>query len=102
MKKLMFLVLPVVLGLGAGTALADDDVRLDEATKLMQEGTIQSFEALNQKALAVRSGQITDSELEREQGRYVYKLEIRDDQGGEWDVDLDATSGEVLRNKRDE
>ncbi len=102
MKKVMSFVLPVVLGLGAGAVLADDDVRLDEAAKLMQEGTIQSFDTLNQKALAVRAGQITDSELEREQGRYVYKLEIRDDQGAEWDVDLDATSGEVLRNKRDE
>ncbi|WP_304640848.1 PepSY domain-containing protein [Pseudomonas sp.] len=102
MKKLMSFVLPVMLGLGAGAVQADDDVRLDEAVRLVQDGTIQSFDTLNQKALAVRAGQITDSELEREQGRYVYKLEIRDDQGGEWDLDLDATSGEILRNQRDE
>lgn len=102
MKKLTLFVLPAMLGLSAGAALADDDVRLDEAVRLVQEGTIQSFDTLNQKALAVRAGQITDSELEREQGRYVYKLEIRDDQGAEWDLDLDATSGEILRNQRDE
>ena len=102
MKKLLPLLFPVLLATAVSTAQADDDVRLDEATRLMQEGKIQSFDSLNEKALKARAGEITDTELEQEHGRYVYKVEVRDAQGVEWDLELDASNGEVLHNRQDD
>ena len=100
MKKLVALTCTAVLALGTASAFADD-VRIDEAQALITNGTIQSFEMLNEKALAARAGTITDTELEQEYGKYVYKVEIRDAEGAEWDVDLDAANGEVLKSERD-
>ena len=79
------------------------DLGIDEAVKLRDAGTIQSFEKLNQAALAQHAGGvIKDSELENEWGRYVYQLEVVDAQGVEWDVELDAATGEVLKNHQDD
>ncbi len=95
------LVATAVLGLAATTAVAD--VRIDEAMKLQESGTIKSFEALNQVVMKEHpEATITDTELEDSYGKYVYQVELRDKAGQEWDVDLDATSGEVLQNQQDD
>lgn len=101
MKKLLPLLFPVLLAT-ATAVQADDDVRVDEANKLQQEGKVQSFDSLNEKALKARAGEITDTELEQEHGRYVYKVEVRDAQGVDWDLELDASNGEVLQNRQDD
>ncbi|HDY98334.1 MAG TPA: peptidase [Pseudomonas sabulinigri] len=89
-------------GLGSGALMADDDVRLDEANSLIEQGTIKKFDELNEKALSVQPGTITDTDLDKHYGRYVYQVEIKDAQGQEWDVDLDASNGEVLEHKQDD
>lgn len=79
------------------------DLGPDEALKLRDSGTIQSFEKLNELALAQHpGGLIRETELENEWGRYVYQLEVVDAQGIEWDVELDATNGEMLKNHQDD
>jgi uncharacterized membrane protein YkoI len=79
------------------------DLGIDEAIKLRDSGTIQSFEKLNEQALALHPGAtIQETELEHEWGRYVYQLEVVDAQGVEWDVELDATNGQVLKNQQDD
>lgn len=79
------------------------DIQLDEAVKLRDAGTIQSFEKLNEAALAQHpGGVIQDTELENEWGRYVYQLEVVDAKGVEWDIELDAATGEVLKNHQDD
>lgn len=86
----------------AGSAQARD-LGPDEALKLRDSGTIQSFEKLNELALAQHAGGvIRDTELENELGRYIYQLEVVDAQGVEWDLELDATSGELLKNHQDD
>lgn len=101
MKK-MLLVVPTLFVLTCTNAFADDDVRVDEAQRLIQAGTVQPFESLNEKALKARAGEIISTELEHEHGRYVYNVDIRDAQGGEWDLELDASNGEVLQNQQDD
>jgi uncharacterized membrane protein YkoI len=94
-------VLTAVLSSVAGQAFAD--VRIDEAVKLQQSGTIKSFDALNEVAVKQFPGAtITDTELEDAYGKYVYQVELRDAKGQEWDVDIDAASGEVLRSQQDD
>lgn len=46
-------------------------------------------------------GKVTDIELDRELTRDVYEIEVSDSQGYEWDVETDAHSGEILKEKRE-
>ena len=102
MKTLTTLFTAATLALGANLALAKD-IGPDEALKLRDAGTIQSFEKLNEAALAKHPGAtVEETELEEEYGRYVYQLELRDDKGVQWDVELDAKTGEVLKDQQDD
>ncbi len=102
MNKLTALFAVTTLVATAGIAQARD-LGPDEALKLRDAGTIQSFEKLNAAALSKHpGGQVTDTELEEEYGRYTYQVEVRDAQGVRWDVKLDATNGKELQNHRDD
>lgn len=86
----------------AGIAQARD-LGPDEALKLRDAGTIQSFETLNAAALALQpGGKIEETELEEEYGRYIYQVEVRDAQGVRWDIELDASNGQILKNQQDD
>ncbi|MCB1631364.1 MAG: PepSY domain-containing protein [Pseudomonadales bacterium] len=92
-----------VLLLASGAAFASEDIGPDQAVKLLQEGKIKSFEELNASAQAKHPGAtIGETELEQEYGRYIYKVDLRDPQGQKWDVDLDAATGEVLQDSKDD
>jgi len=78
------------------------DLGPDEALRLRDAGTIQSFEKLNAAAMAKHpNATITETELEQEYGKYVYQVELRDAKGVEWDVELDAVNGQVLKDHQD-
>ncbi|KIU52637.1 MULTISPECIES: PepSY domain-containing protein [Pseudomonas] len=101
MKTLTALFATAALALSANVALAKD-IPTNEVVQLVQAKTILSLDDLNAKALAKHPGAtIKDSELEDVYGRYVYKVELRDAQNVEWDVDLDAKTGEVLKDAKD-
>lgn len=102
MKMFTALFAAAALTATAGIAQARD-LGPDEALKLRDAGTIQSFEKLNAAALAQHAGgTIGDTELEEEYGRYIYQVEVRDQQGLQWDLELDATNGQILKNHRDD
>jgi len=92
-----------LLGL-SGLSLADDDIGPDQAIKLVEAGTIKSFDELNEAVLALHPGAtVEETELELEYGRYVYQVELRTGTPSEeWDVALDAATGEVLADRRDD
>ncbi|MCY1329254.1 Peptidase propeptide and YPEB domain protein [compost metagenome] len=101
MKSLTALFASTALVLAAGIAQAHD-IGPDEALRLRDAGTIKNFEELNQAILARHpGGRVSDTELELEHGRYVYKADVTDPQGLEWDVRVDATTGQVVRDRRD-
>ncbi|MBC9249578.1 peptidase [Pseudomonas alcaligenes] len=102
MNKLTALFAITALTATAGIAQARD-LGPDEALKLRDAGTIQSFEKLNEAALAKHpGGKVEETELEEEYGRYVYQVEVRDAQGVQWDVELDAATGQILKDHRDD
>ncbi|WP_405118023.1 PepSY domain-containing protein [Pseudomonas leptonychotis] len=102
MNSLTAVFATAALTLTAGIAHARD-IGPDEALKLRDTGTIESFEKLNAAALALHPGsKAEDTELEEEYGRYIYQVEVRDAQGVQWDVELDATNAQVLKNQRDD
>lgn len=101
MKTLTALSTATVIGLTASIAHARD-LGPDEALRLRDAGTIVSFEKLNATALTRHPGStVTETELEEEYGKYIYQIELRDPQGIDWDMELDAVSGQVLKDHQD-
>jgi len=101
MKTLTALIAASAFAITAGYVQAKD-LGPDEALRLRDAGTIQSFEKLNAAALAKHPGAtVTETELEQEYGKYVYQVELRDAKGVEWDVELDATNGQILKDHQD-
>jgi len=47
------------------------------------------------------NGRVTGIELEREWSGDVYETEIQTAEGYEWEVEVDAESGEILEEKRE-
>ncbi|MEN0107082.1 MAG: PepSY domain-containing protein [Pseudomonas sp.] len=101
MNKFTALFTIAALTATAGLAQARD-LGPDEALKLRDAGTIQSFEKLNAAAIAKHPGStVKETELEEEYGKYIYQVELRDAQGLEWDLELDATNGQILKDHQD-
>lgn len=101
MKTLTTLFTASLVALTASLAHARD-LGPDEALRLRDAGTIMSFEKLNAIALAKHPGAtVTETELEQEYGKYIYQIDLRDPQGLEWDLELDAVSGQVLKDHQD-
>ncbi|EJN31338.1 Peptidase propeptide domain-containing protein [Pseudomonas sp. GM78] len=101
MKSFTALTIASLIGLTASLAHARD-LGPDEALRLRDAGTIVSFEKLNAAALAKHPGStVTETELEEEYGKYIYQVELRDPQGIEWDLELDAVSGQILKDHQD-
>lgn len=101
-KSIAVLFAAAVMG-SAGLLHAGEDVGPDQVVKLVQSGTIKSFDQLNAAAMAKHPGAtLSETELEQEFGRYVYKVELRDQAGLKWDVEVDATTGEVIRDRQDD
>lgn len=78
------------------------DLGPDEALRLRDAGTIQSFELLNARGMALHPGShVEETELDEVYGKYIYQIELRDPQGIVWDLELDAVSGQVLKDHQD-
>jgi uncharacterized membrane protein YkoI len=90
------------IALTAAAGVAQADIGPDEVVRLQKAGTVGDFEQFNKQALAKHPGfQIHDTELEKEAGRYVYQIELKDTKNVEWDYHVDAKTGEVLRDAED-
>ncbi|AHG41651.1 peptidase [Pseudomonas syringae CC1557] len=73
-----------------------------EVSRLSDEGTLHTSERLDAKALSEHPGaRIIGTQLKNIYGRYVYNVELRDAQGIEWDLEIDAATGRVYRNRQD-
>jgi uncharacterized membrane protein YkoI len=88
--------------IGSTNVMADDDDGAKMRTIATTAGLI-SLEEASAKALVAKPGAITDAELDR---RHVpegwnYEFEIVDKDGKEWDVDVDAKTGEVRKVSQD-
>ena len=102
MKTLTALFTAAALTLTAGLAQAAD-VPVDQIPQLVKDGKIKPQEELNQIVLKLHPGAtITDSDLDKHSNIYEYEVELRDAKNVEWDVDLNAATGEVLKNKQDD
>ncbi|WP_260286262.1 PepSY domain-containing protein [Peribacillus aracenensis] len=75
----------------------DDDLSRQQAAETVKVSSDQAEKI----ALEAVDGQVTDMELDSENGTLVYELEIKQGQK-EYDVVVDATTGKVLKNQLDD
>ncbi|WHY56476.1 PepSY domain-containing protein [Peribacillus simplex] len=75
----------------------DDDLNTQQAAETAKISSDQAEKI----ALKAVDGQVTDAELDSENGTLVYELEIKQGQR-EYDVVVDATTGKVLKNQLDD
>jgi uncharacterized membrane protein YkoI len=98
MKRLTVLVAAITVVVAAQAGAVDPDKPL----KLPGTVTIVAFDQLEATALALHPGStVLDTDLDEEYGRYLYQVELQDPNGIEWDVELDALTGHVLKNHQE-
>lgn len=102
LRLLITAALSAVLALGAVMSSADSDADHILARKLRAAGEILPLENIVARALQHRPGELLESELEREQGRYVYEVDILDNAGQVWELKLDARTAALLQMERDD
>lgn len=96
------LVLPLLCTL-VSPALPGRDFDQDEALELARSGQIRALDALLQQALEKYPGAtLLEAELELEKGRYRYEIELLTAGGGVRELELDAQSGELLKDEEDD
>lgn len=91
--------LSVLISVNAIVSFADDNQAA--ARKLSASGKILSLEKIHQKAKAIKSGKILETELEIKGSQYVYEVELLDDKGLVWEIDLDAKTGKLIKLEED-
>ncbi|NUU38375.1 PepSY domain-containing protein [Pseudomonas sp. C2B4] len=78
------------------------DLDQDEALRLRQQGVILPLEQVLQNALDRYPGaKLLEAELEEKHGVYMYEVELLTTEGVVRELDLDAATGRLLKDKED-
>ena len=94
------LLLPILaLSLLAPAARADDDDDQDRARAAVERGEIRPLSQI--LALLERRfvGQVVDTDLDRDDGRWIYEFKLLPPSGRMYRVKLDAATGTVIETK---
>ena len=90
----------------ASSGLQAHDLGQDEALRLRQQGVIAPLEHLLGPAFARYPGsKLLDAELEEHKDRpvrYIYEIELLTAEGVVREIELDASTGELLKDKEDD
>lgn len=102
MKTFNKLTLAGLVSLGlVSAAVADTDDLLEMQQKAEAFELISVDEAKN-VATKTKPGFVDDIDLDGTGMGYQYEVEVADKDGMEWDIYIDAKTGEVLNVKRDD
>lgn len=102
MKGLFATLLPYMMGLTivlSPVALAGRDLDQNEARRLMLSGQIRPLSELMLLHPERLNGHLLDVELEEEDGRLVYEIEVLGKDGVVREFYLDASSGAVIKEE---
>ena len=81
-------------------ALADDDH--EQARQLKELGHILPLEKILKAAQAEHPGRVIEVELDDDDGRYVYEIELLDEHGEVWELYFDASTGKLIKRERED
>ena len=93
--------LALILSLIASPALADGDDH-DRARRALEAGEIRPLAEILAVAEARRPGRVIELELERDDGRWIYELELVTPEGRLFEMEIDAASGTVLEVEQED
>ena len=102
MRKLLALLLVLAALSPAHAALARDSRDHDAARQAYQRGEILPLSQILQRALKVAPGEVLEVELEEDDGRMIYEIEILESSGRVLEVEIDARAGAVLKMEGDD
>jgi uncharacterized membrane protein YkoI len=91
----------LAIAAGAAPTRAQDADDRAEMQAIAKAANLIAPELAVEKALAAKPGTVVDADVDRKFKKYYYEIEIVDAQGVEWEVDIDAKTGEVRRVKKD-
>jgi uncharacterized membrane protein YkoI len=74
----------------------------DRARSALMSGEIMPLKALLERLETDYPGQVLEVELDRERGRWVYEVKVLQSNGRLLRLDVDASSGAVLKERRRE
>ncbi|MCF6236630.1 MAG: PepSY domain-containing protein [Gammaproteobacteria bacterium] len=98
MGRLIIMITLTLLTMGwQGLTWADDDH--EKALQLRELGEIMALEEILKHAKKEINGRILELELEREDGIYLYEILILDSEGQLWEIEIDASSGKILKRE---
>lgn len=98
-KRLIPATFALLILAAVGVAVGDDYL---DARRLMERGDIMPLEAIIELIGAGHPGRILEVELEAGHGGYRYEIEVLDNAGQVWELEVDAVSGEVLERERED
>lgn len=97
MNKLLLLCGALVFVCGARAANADD---LSDIFASSAADGIVPVETVLSAARSEIDGTITEIELERKRGAWLYEVEVTSTDGRKWELLFEASSGRLLSRKR--
>ncbi|MEH6566523.1 MAG: PepSY domain-containing protein [Halopseudomonas sp.] len=96
---------PGILMLGLfvfGSAGQADEIGQDEILQLVEQGSIAPLQQFIDDALSRYPGRFLSAELEHDDGRYVYEIEVISPQRQVMELEYDALTGELLEVEEDD
>lgn len=93
---LPILALLLAAGSGGPSALARDREDHDRARAAMQAGQIRPLAELLAEIERRYVGQVIETELDREDGRWIYQFKLLPPTGHVFELEVDAATGTVL------
>ncbi|MCS3841242.1 putative membrane protein YkoI [Pseudomonas sp. JAI111] len=101
MKVLSFSSMALLLLVFCSVVMARD-LDQDEALRLRQRGVILPLEQLLQQALDRYPGsKLLEAELEEKHDVYIYEVELLTAQGVVRELDIEAATGRLLKDRED-
>lgn len=94
-----FLLLQAVLLLAAPAARADDRRDHERARAALAAGEIRPLAALLAEVERRYVGVVIETELERDDGRWIYEFKLLPPSGRVFQVKIDAATGAVIRTR---
>lgn len=72
------------------------------ARRLSESGEILPLEKILRAAKSHKNGKVLETELERRNNRYIYEIEMLDENSQVWEIKLDAKTGKLIKLERDD
>lgn len=97
--KMMWLSLALAVGTISFNVLGGDEFDAGQIRLMVRQGQILSLDSILKKHPLLAAERMLDLEVESEHGRIIYEIEVLNKNGGVEEWQIDAESGELLKQE---